>query len=222
MDYAPSRSTHLLLFVVLLSTLGLGAALAQPAATFADVPPEHWAFSYVEALVDAGFTTGCAPGLYCPDRPVTRAETAVFLVRALKGADFEPPLLPYSIGDMSHHDWAFRWAQHALFNTPNYLMEPCSVELVFFCPEDPMTRAEMALSLLWTKYNNEEAVPLPTVTVARFEDVPVNSFLAPWVELLATDGITAGCTPTLFCPNDPVTRAEMAAFLVQAFDLGNP
>jgi S-layer homology domain len=60
------------------------------------------------------------------------------------------------------------------------------------------------------------------VSTARFEDVPVDAFLAPWVELLATDGITAGCTPTLFCPNDPVTRAEMAAFLVQAFNLPVP
>jgi hypothetical protein len=216
MDCAPSRSTRLLLFVVLLTTLGPGAALAQP-ATFADVPPEHWAFSYVEALVDAGLTSGCAPGLYCPDQAVTRQEAAVFLVRATKGADFVPTELPFSIGDMNPQDWAYRWGQHAIDGS---LVELCGVELVLFCPEAIVTRGDMAVYLLNAKYDGQP--PLPQVSTARFEDVPVNAFIAPWVELLATDGITAGCTPTLFCPNAAVTRAEMAAFLVQAFNLPVP
>jgi hypothetical protein len=36
---------------------------------------------------------------------------------------------------------------------------------------------------------------------------------------LAAAGITKGCNPpdnTMFCPNDPVTRGQMAAFLVRA------
>jgi hypothetical protein len=33
--------------------------------------------------------------------------------------------------------------------------------------------------------------------------------------------ITQGCTPDhlMYCPADPVTRAQMAAFLVRAFNL---
>jgi hypothetical protein len=52
-------------------------------ATFTDVPPGHTHFQGVEALVAAGITLGCAPGLYCPDNPVTRAQMATFLARAL-------------------------------------------------------------------------------------------------------------------------------------------
>ena len=36
------------------------------------------------------------------------------------------------------------------------------------------------------------------------------------INRLAGAGITEGCTPTSFCPNDPVTRAQMAAFLFRA------
>ena len=41
------------------------------------------------------------------------------------------------------------------------------------------------------------------------------------IEWLAATGITAGCNPpdnTLFCPDDPVTRGQMAAFLRRALD----
>ena len=39
------------------------------------------------------------------------------------------------------------------------------------------------------------------------------------IERLAAAGITRGCNPPIndrFCPNDPVTRAQMAAFLHRA------
>jgi len=52
-------------------------------ATFADVPTSHWAFQFVEALVDSGITAGCGGGNYCPDGTLTRAEMAVFLSAAL-------------------------------------------------------------------------------------------------------------------------------------------
>jgi hypothetical protein len=52
-------------------------------ATFADVPVTHFYFRYIEALAATGITAGCAPILYCPDAPVTRAQMAVFLSVAL-------------------------------------------------------------------------------------------------------------------------------------------
>ena len=56
---------------------------APATATFGDVPTGHWAFQYVEALVDSGITAGCGGGDYCPDDPVTRAQMAVYLAAAL-------------------------------------------------------------------------------------------------------------------------------------------
>ena len=44
---------------------------------------------------------------------------------------------------------------------------------------------------------------------------------APWIEDLYNRQITAGCqeAPPLYCPVNPVTRGQMAVFLVKAFAL---
>jgi hypothetical protein len=57
---------------------------APAVATFPDdVPTTHPFFRFVEALARAGITSGCAPGAFCPDDPVTRGQMAVFLATAL-------------------------------------------------------------------------------------------------------------------------------------------
>jgi S-layer family protein len=56
---------------------------APATATFADVPTNHLFFQFIEALADSGITTGCSPGNFCPDAPLTRGQMAVFLSRAL-------------------------------------------------------------------------------------------------------------------------------------------
>ena len=56
-------------------------------------------------------------------------------------------------------------------------------------------------------------------TVTLFQDVPEDHRFAGEILGLNKMGITDGCTATSFCPGRAVTRAEMAAFLVRAFDL---
>jgi len=48
-----------------------------------------------------------------------------------------------------------------------------------------------------------------------FTDVPADSPFCPFIEELSRRGITGGCAPGLFCPGDPVTRQQMAVFLVK-------
>jgi hypothetical protein len=57
-----------------------------------------------------------------------------------------------------------------------------------------------------------------------FEDVPTDHWAAAWIERLAAEGITAGCStsPLLYCPATPVTRDQMAVFLVRTFNLPTP
>ena len=56
---------------------------APAVATFADVPPSHQFFRYVEALAASGITAGCGGGNFCPSNPVTRGQMAAFLSIAL-------------------------------------------------------------------------------------------------------------------------------------------
>ncbi len=81
-----------------------------------------------------------------------------------------------------------------------------------FCPDDPVTRGQMAAFL-------GRALHLPAGTDA-FDDTTGHTF-ATDISALAAAGITRGCNPpanTRFCPDDPVTRGQMAAFLHRALE----
>ena len=56
---------------------------APSTATFADVPPSHPFFQFIEALAAAGITTGCGNGNFCPDQPILRKQEAAFVAKAL-------------------------------------------------------------------------------------------------------------------------------------------
>ena len=47
----------------------------------------------------------------------------------------------------------------------------------------------------------------------RFDDVPPEYWAYSLIESLAESGITAGCGGGNYCPEAPVTRAQMAVFL---------
>jgi hypothetical protein len=79
-----------------------------------------------------------------------------------------------------------------------------------FCPDDPVTRGQMAAFLA-------RAFDLDSGAVS-FDDTAGSVFAAD-IAALARAGITRGCNPpdnTRFCPDDPVTRGQMAAFLRRA------
>ena len=59
----------------------------------------------------------------------------------------------------------------------------------------------------------------PAPDTATFVDVPLGAFGFQHIEALAASGITAGCNATHFCPDAPITRAQMAVFLAKALGL---
>ncbi len=79
-----------------------------------------------------------------------------------------------------------------------------------FCPDRPMTRGEAAaFPRRW--------LSLPTGGDA-FADDNGSRFEAD-INALAMAGITFGCGPGLFCPDDPISRGQWAAFLQRALSL---
>ena len=79
-----------------------------------------------------------------------------------------------------------------------------------YCPDEPMTRAQMASLLART-------LGLPPPGSNRFEDV--SGTHSDNINAIAEQGITLGCDATggRFCPDDEVTRAQMATFIDRAF-----
>jgi S-layer homology domain len=76
-----------------------------------------------------------------------------------------------------------------------------------------MTREEMTLTL--AKALDVFQPPACVPGSEMFNDVPASSPFCPFIEELSRRGITGGCAPGLFCPGDPVTRQQMAVFLVK-------
>jgi photosystem II stability/assembly factor-like uncharacterized protein len=189
----------------------------QKDSIFADVPPEHWAVTWIERLFRAGITTGCAtmPSLlYCPEDPVTRAQMAKFLEKGIHGSAYTPPAGTGMIfADVPLNYWAVNWIEKLYADG---ITTGCSITPLNYCPEDSVTRAQMAIFLLRAKHG---AAYVPPAATGIFADVPTTYWAANWIEQLYAEGITTGCGIGNYCPEDPVTRAQMAVFLVRTFNL---
>ena len=181
--------------------------------SFTDVSRSHWAYRFVETILHNGVTAGCGATTYCPDTSLTRAEMAVLLLRSKQGPTWAPPLSTGTVfTDVPIDFWA-----------GDYIEELAAEGITAgcgggnYCPDAPITRAEMAVFLLVAEHGPGWVPPAPTGTV--FSDVPAGHWAGAFIEALASEGITGGCGAGMYCPDSPVSRAEMAVFLTSTFGL---
>jgi len=97
----------------------------------------------------------------------------------------------------------------------NAITGGCSTDPPLYCPDNGITRGQMAVLLLRGIHGSDYAPPPATGTM--FDDVPSSHPFAPWIEQLAREGVTTGCStsPPLYCPGGTVTRGQMAVFLLR-------
>jgi uncharacterized repeat protein (TIGR03803 family) len=184
-------------------------------ADFLDVAQGDIFHPSVEKIFRAGITAGCGEGNYCRNAPVTRAQMAVFLLKAKYGYLYAPPPATGLVfADVPIEAFAAAWIEQL-----------AALEIAAgcgggnYCPDQSVTRAQMAVFLLKTLLGSD--YDPPDATGAIFEDVPADGFAADFIEDLAARGITGGCslTPPLYCPDNPNTRGQMAVFLATTFGL---
>jgi CSLREA domain-containing protein len=176
-----------------------------------DVLPGAFGEGFIKSLFCRGITAGCTqtPLNFCPDAPITRGQMAVFIEVSLgrpantcQGRFADVPVGNPFCGFIE------RLADDGI--TSGCAAGPPAQ----FCPDAPVTRGQMAVFI-------EAALGNPANTCAtRFTDVPAGNPFCGFVERLADDGITGGCVagpPAQFCPDLPVTRAQMSVFLTTGF-----
>jgi hypothetical protein len=183
-------------------------------ADFLDVPGGQQFYSYVTTLVRNAITVGVGGGNYGVGLGTKRQQMAVFLMKAKHGLCYVPPPCVGTFPDVPCPSTFANW------------IEALAAEGVTtgcgggnFCPDNFVTRRQMAVFLLKSEHGSNYAPPACT---GVFDDVPCPGAPAvDFIEQLAAEQITGGCSisPPLYCPDGTSTRGQMAVFIVKTFKL---
>jgi hypothetical protein len=159
-------------------------------------------------LGNTGITKGCNPPdnyLFCPDEYVTRGQMAAFINR---GFEFDDGDVEFVDDDGSIFETDIERLAAA------GITKGCNPPINdHFCPDALVTRGQMAAFMTRT-------FELVDRGDSDFIDDDGSVFEAD-IERLAAAGITKGCNPPVndrFCPNDYVTRGQMAAFFHRGYE----
>jgi hypothetical protein len=209
-------------------TQGDGCGVDSPVVgPFSDVPSDHWAHEDIDLLRREGYVAGCglSPPRYCPEDPLSRAESAVLVNRGSHGADFTPPQPSESaFVDVDLADWFADWVTQLW---EDGYTAGCGTQPPRFCPHAPHSRAEATVFFL-RMLEGPDYLP-PESERPRYLDVPVGegaAWSANWIHAAHARGLVQGCEPPAergdlwFRPEAPLTRAEAACMMTRAKGCG--
>jgi RHS repeat-associated protein len=174
---------------------------------FSDEPNTDPFYPYVTIVAARGITAGCGGTQFCPSTSIRRDQMSVFLLKAKDGSGYTPPACHSIFSDVTCPSTFANWVEDA-YNRG--IMDACVASPLQFCPSTSVTRETMADFLL---HGLEGATYTPVPAVGVFSDVPTSNPHAKFIEEIARRGITGGCGTGIYCPTNPVTRAQMATFL---------
>ena len=147
-DYCPTAAVSRAQMAVFLERGMRGSDFVPPPAqgnVFLDVAASDFAASFIEQLYLDGITAGCGKNNYCPDATVSRAQMAVFLLRARYGSGYSPPPATGLFTDVPLSHWAVHWIEQL---AREGITSGCGDGI--YCPEAAVTRDQMAVFLVRT------------------------------------------------------------------------
>ena len=114
-----------------------------------------------------------------------------------------------TFNDVPSGHWAYNYIESL---SANGITAGCGNDN--YCPKETITRAQMAVFIERGMRGGDYRPAAAKGNV--FLDVAADDFAAGFIEQLYLDGITSGCGGNNYCPGGPVTRAQMAVFLLRA------
>jgi len=186
------------------------------AAVSEDVPDTHPFYKEIAFLMkNNGLADFCEAGRFCPEGTTTRGTMAQFIVRSLNGGDsFTYPTSPYFTDVPASHP-LFKYIQ-----VMRQLDITAGCTATSYCPDLPVTRGQMAVFVV-RALQSKNRVPQSAInefahtTGQLFTDVPSSHMFYPYIQRMKDLGITAGCSATAYCPDDPNTRGQISVFLAR-------
>ena len=171
-----------------------------------------FARTQIASLYGKLIAAGTTATTYSPGAAVTREQMAIFLIKTFEDAQVfaaDPPTsTPFT-------DIGSSFAEDAIAQIYD-LAITAGCTATRYCPQNVVTREQMAVFLvrLWDELEYFDPLPEPTpADLDRFSDIS-NSFAEREIAQLVKLGITSGTSPTTFSPTQAVTREQMAAFLM--------
>lgn len=199
------RGMRLFIAALLMLTLLPAAPASAQSGDFTDIDDNVHA-SNIRKIAARGVTRGCGTSgtEYCPGDPVSRAQMASFLVRALK--------LPSSDVDAFRDDDGLSAEADINALAAAGVTTGCEGGRKF-CPAQRVRRDQMATFLA-------NGFKIKASKTDFFADDQRNTHRAR-INALAAAGITTGCNDlqSRYCPSQNVRRDQMATFLAKAMKL---
>ena len=179
---------------------------------FTDVAANNPFLDAINLMRQYSITAGCGTGsTYCPVDNVTRAQMAIFIIRAVLGGDnFTFSATPH-FTDVPANAFGFKWIQK---------MQELGITAGCgggnYCPDSFVTRGQMAIFIIRARLGPAADATFTYPGAPLFTDVPANDPSFKWIQRMKVDSITAGCgTGTTYCPTDAVTREQMSIFIMR-------
>ncbi|MCC5635840.1 DUF1565 domain-containing protein [Nostoc sp. CHAB 5844] len=186
------------------------AATVEPppggAVAFKDVPANFWAKSYIEALASQNIIAGFPDGTFKPNEPVTRAQFATIITKALNPSAKRSAI---NFQDVPSNFWAFAAIKSA-YQSQFVSGYPDGT----FKPQQQIPRVQALVALangLGLTANNQNALGFYN-DAAQIPNYAAGPVAAATVRQLVINYPTVKQLE----PNRQATRAEVAAFVYQA------
>lgn len=169
---------------------------------FADVQG-HWAQPYIISMAERGWMLGVSSSSFAPDKPLTRAEAAAILVRALELKKAGTDKLHFT--DISGH-----WAEDEILTAAQNGIV-LGIGNGSFCPDKLITRQELAVMLnrIITGNDHKENLHNPFSDISRNK----NAWSYDSIVKLYHNGIISGNPDGTFNPEGAAARAQMAILM---------
>ena len=176
----------------------------------ADDITDHYFEEDMRKLIDLGYLKGAVKDgqtFYEPDRAVTRAEFAAFLVRVLEAQNLEV-INPKSFSDVKEGAWYYKVVQQAAeMNIVNGTPDGK------FLPNATISREAMA-SMMNGAFEYK-GIKLPEAELTFKDASKIQTWALLSVKRMVSAKIIAGYGDNTFRPQDEATRGTTSAFLVR-------
>ena len=194
--------SFLLSFVLIISLVPIGQA-----ASFKDVFSSYLFYDEITYLTEKNIISGFTDGNFKPNQPVTRAQAAIMIGKAVN-LNGTPQKTVFT--DVGASNGASGYIQSAVnagiiqgFNDGT------------FKPNNPVTRGQLAIFLT-------RAFHLTATTKVNFSDVSTSSSAYAYIGKLVAANITSGYDDNTYRPEQAVTRGQFSAFMARTLQSKQP